>query len=101
MRLVEEEQSRSNQFLAEALETEKREGHKLAVIARTIALGLVMVLLPVLNSNLNVLYYEFAVLIFIGLGWLQLKVSSVGQSKTELALIFVDLGLLYSESLKI
>ena len=94
MRLLEEEQAKSNQFLAEALETEKREGHRLAIIARTIALSMVLILLPFLNPNLNVLYYEIAVLAFIGLGWLQLKLSSVGQSRAELGLIFLDLALL-------
>ena len=94
MRSAEEEQAKSNPFLAQALENEKREGHRLAVISRTIALGLVFVLLPFLNPRPNVIYYEVAVLLFIGLGWLQYKVSSVGYSKAELLLIFADVGLL-------
>lgn len=94
MRRLEEQQAKSNQFLAQALEREKKEGHRLAVIVRTVALGMVCILLPFLNPRLNVLYYEVAIVMFIGLGWLQLKLSSVGYSKAELLLIFVDLGLL-------
>ncbi|MFT5111027.1 MAG: adenylate cyclase [Parasphingorhabdus sp.] len=94
LREVEEQQAKSNQFLAKALEKEKREGHRLAIIARTVALGLVMILLPFLNQRLDVLYHEVAVALFIGLGWLQLRMSNVGYSKTELALIFLDISLL-------
>ncbi len=94
LRQLEEEQANSNQFLSQALEKEKMEGHRVAVIARTIALGLVALLLPFLNPNLNVLYYEFFVVLFIALGWLQLRLSSVGYSKSELALIFLDFSLL-------
>ncbi|NKB54459.1 MAG: adenylate/guanylate cyclase domain-containing protein [Rhizobiaceae bacterium] len=94
LRQLEEEQANSNQFLAQALVKEKMEGHRLAVIARTIALGLVGLLLPILNPNFHVLYYEFFVLLFIALGWLQLRLSSVGYSKGELGLIFLDLSLL-------
>jgi len=94
LREVEEQQASSNQFLSQALENEKKEGHRLAAIARTIALGLVGILLPFLNPNLNVLYYEFGIALFIALGWLQLRMSSVGHSKVELALILVDISLL-------
>lgn len=91
---IETQQAKSNRFLSQALENDKREGHRLAVIARTIALGLVGLLLPFLNPNLNVLYYEFAVMLFIAMGWLQLRLSSVGYSKAELLLILADVGLL-------
>jgi len=94
LRALEDQQVKSNRFLAQALENEKREGHRLAVIARTIALGLVGLLLPFLNPNLNVLYYEGAVLLFIALGWLQLRMASVGYSRAELLLILADVGLL-------
>ncbi|MET1413333.1 adenylate/guanylate cyclase domain-containing protein [Roseibium sp. HPY-6] len=90
----ERQQAISNPFLAQALEKEKMEGHRLAIIARTIALGLVGLLLPFLNFSLNVLYYEAMLLLFIGLGWLQLRMASVGYSKSELALIFIDVSLL-------
>ncbi len=94
LRELEEEQARSNPFLAQALEDEKKQGHRLAVIARTVALGLVAILLPFLNMRFDVIYYEFAVFLFIALGWLQLRMSSVGYSRAELALILLDLGLL-------
>ena len=94
MRKNEEEQINSNQFLAQAIEREKMEGHRIAVIARTIALSIVILMLPFLNPNPNVLFYIFMVLLFIGIGWLQYKVSSVGHSNLELALIFFDLALL-------
>lgn len=94
MRDEERRQAESNPFLAQALEKEKREGHRLAVIARTVALALVGVLLPFLNPSPSVLYYEAALLLFIGLGWLQLRMASVGYSRAELLLIFLDLTLL-------
>ncbi len=94
LREVDEEQARSNPFLAQALENEKREGHRLAVIARTVALGLIAILLPFLNTRLDVLYYEAWIALFVALGWLQLRMSSVGHSKVEIALIFVDIGVL-------
>ena len=94
LRELEEEQAKSNPFLAQALEDEKKQGHRLAVIARTIALGLVGVLLPFLNMRLDVIYYEAAVLLFIAIGWLQLRMSRVGHSRVELMLILLDLGLL-------
>ncbi|MEM9206147.1 MAG: adenylate/guanylate cyclase domain-containing protein [Pseudomonadota bacterium] len=93
-REIEERQAKSNPFLAQALEREKREGHRLAVLARTIALVLVGLLLPFLNPNLNVLYYEVVIALFIALGWLQLRVSSVGYSRTELSLLLAELSLL-------
>ena len=94
LREIEEQQAKSNQFLAQALENEKKEGHRLAVIARTIALGLVGIMLPFLNARLDVIFSEVAVVLFIALGWLQLRMSRVGYSKAELVLIFVDFGLL-------
>ncbi|MCR9062053.1 MAG: adenylate/guanylate cyclase domain-containing protein, partial [Rhodobacteraceae bacterium] len=94
MQEEERQQARSNPFLAQALEKEKIEGHRLAIIARTVALGLVGLLLPFLNFSPSVLYYEATLLLFIALGWLQLRMASVGYSKAELLLIFADVGLL-------
>ena len=94
MRQREEEMAAQNPYLAKALEVEKMEGHRLAVIARTVALVLVMFLLPVLNFDWNVLFYEAIILMFIALGWLQYRMASVGYSKVELLLIFLDLLLL-------
>ena len=94
LRMQEEEMAAQNPYLAQALEDEKMEGHRLAVIARTVALVLVMILLPVLNSRVDVLYYEAIILVFIALGWLQYRMAKVGYSGSELALIFFDLVLL-------
>jgi adenylate cyclase len=94
MREREAEQAARNPLLAQALETEKREGHRLAVIARTIALTIVMGLLVFVNPRWNVLFYEVILLGFIALGWLQLRMATVGQSRIELFLIALDLGLL-------
>lgn len=94
MRQQEEEMAAQNPYLAEALEREKMEGHRLAVIARTVALLMVMILLPFLNFSWNVLYYEVIVFFFIILGWLQYRMASVGYSKIELVLILLDLVLL-------
>ncbi|MEM9633143.1 MAG: adenylate/guanylate cyclase domain-containing protein [Pseudomonadota bacterium] len=94
LREEEERQTNSNPFLAKAIENEKMAGHRIAIIARTLAFGTVGILLPFLNPNLNVLYYEVFILLFIALGWLQLRMAKVGYSKSELGLIFLDLLLL-------
>jgi len=94
MQEEEKQQALSNPFLAQALEKEKMEGHRLAIIARTVALVVVGLLLPFLNFSPSVLYYEATLLLFIALGWLQLRLASVGYSKSELLLIFADLSLL-------
>lgn len=94
MRRVEEERARTNPFLAQALENEKREGHRIAVIARTVALGLIAVVLPFLNPTISVLYSEAVLLAFIAIGWAQLRFARVGLSRVELGLIFADLALL-------
>ena len=94
MRERDEQMARDNPFLAEALEEEKRDGHRLATITRTIALGVVALLLPFLNPHPSVIIYELVLLAFIGMGWLQLRFASVGYSKMELLLINADLILL-------
>ncbi len=94
MRKLEQEQAKPNPFLAQALEKEKHDGHRIAAIARTIALGAIAILLPFLNPHFNVLFYEVILVFFIALGWLQYRMSSVGLSGIELVLIFVDLALL-------
>ncbi|WP_421981134.1 adenylate/guanylate cyclase domain-containing protein [Roseibium sp.] len=94
MQEEEKQQALSNPFLAQALEKEKMEGHRLAIIARTVALILIGILLPFLNFSPSVLFYEATLLMFIALGWLQLRLASVGYSKSELLLIFADVSLL-------
>ncbi|MEL7428846.1 MAG: adenylate/guanylate cyclase domain-containing protein, partial [Pseudomonadota bacterium] len=94
MRQREHEMAAENPHLAAALEQEKMEGHRLAVIARTYAMLVILFLLPVMNPNLDVLYYQGIVLAFIGLGWLQYRYAQVGFSRFELLLIFADILLL-------
>ncbi len=94
MRLREMELAEQNPFLAQALETEKMEGHRIAVIARTVAMLIIACMLPFLNPNIHVLYYEAIIFLFILLGWLQYRYANVGYSKRELLLIFLDLVLL-------
>ncbi len=93
-READEQLARSNQFLMQALEDEKREGHWIAVVARTVALGIIAVMLPFLNPNWDVLYYEALLMTFVAVGWLQWRFARVGSSRPELALIFFDLALL-------
>ena len=94
MREIEEEIAAKNPYLTEALEREKHEGHKLAVILRTIALGIVMIYLPFVVWAYHVLYVELLLLLLIGLGWLQYRQAAVGYSKTELFLIMLDIVLM-------
>jgi len=94
MREREIELAENNPHLVQAMLDEKMEGHRLAVMARTIAMMIIMVLLPILNPNWDVLYYQAVVLFFIGLGWLQYRYAQVGYSKFELLLIFADIILL-------
>ncbi len=94
MREAEMEEAERNPYLAQALEREKYEGHRLAVLARTVALTILAVLVPVLVPELHTLFYVGIILLFILLGWLQLQAAKVGQSRLELLLIFADLALL-------
>lgn len=94
IRQHEREMAATSPQLAAALQQEKMEGHRLAVMARTVAMLIIMCLLPILNPNWDVLYYQAAVLLFIALGWLQYRYAQVGFSKFELTLIFADMLLL-------
>ena len=94
MRDDERERTRTNHFLLRALEEEKREGQRIATVARTVALVVIALFLPFLNPGRGVLYYEAFILVFMAIGWAQLRVAQVGRSRTELALIFLDLALL-------
>lgn len=77
-----------------ALAQDKREGLRLAVRARWIALGVIAVFLPFLNPSWQVLYYEILLAGFALIGWVQLKIGRVGRSRAELLLILSDLGLM-------
>ena len=93
-RLAEERLAQRNPHLARALEVEKMEGQRIATCARIAALAVVAVLLVFINPRLEVLYYEALLLLFVLIGIAQLRAARVGQSRTELALIFADLLLL-------
>ncbi len=92
--LREEDFTRANQYLREALSANKRDGLLLAVRARWVALTIIALLLPYLNFNWDVLYYEILLVGFALIGWAQLRVGRVAQSRQELFLIFCDLALL-------
>ena len=93
-RELEAEEAKKNPFLAKALEREKYEGHQLAVFARTVALGLLAILIPILVPEIHMLFYVGVLLVFVAIGWLQLLAARVGQSRLELFLIFADIALL-------
>ncbi|MDA7964579.1 adenylate/guanylate cyclase domain-containing protein [Ruegeria sp.] len=80
-----------NKYTEAALQRHKREGLELAVRARWVAMGLTGVLLIFLNPAWEVLWYHFILLLICANGWLIRRAGRVGQSRTELLLIFVDL----------
>ena len=77
-----------------ALTAAKRDGLRLAVRARWIALAVIGVVSPIAFPDWEVLYYEAILLLFALIGWAQLQVGEVGRSRRELLLIFCDLALL-------
>ncbi|WP_299553581.1 adenylate/guanylate cyclase domain-containing protein [uncultured Tateyamaria sp.] len=78
----------------EALERNKREGMDLAVKARTGALSVTAIMLVFLNPNWDVLWYQFLLFCLVLVGFAQRRVGRVGQSRAELALLFLDLLLM-------
>ncbi|WP_170413924.1 adenylate/guanylate cyclase domain-containing protein [Ruegeria arenilitoris] len=80
-----------NKYTEAAMERHKREGLELAVRARWIAMALTGVLLIYLNPQWEVLWYHFILLLICANGWFIRRAGRVGQSRTELLLIFVDL----------
>ncbi len=83
-----------DRFTEEALEAHKREGLELAVRARWVALSIIALLLPFINFSWEIVYYEFLLVCFAFIGWLQKKVGTVGRSPVELLLMFCDLLLM-------
>lgn len=80
-----------NRFTEAALERHKREGLELAVRARWVAMAVIGLLLVFVNPQWEVLYYH-GILGLIALnGWFIRRAGRVGQSRTELFLIFLDL----------
>jgi adenylate cyclase len=87
-------EAEANRFTENTLERHKREGMILAVRARWVALAVVALLLPVLNFNIEVIYYHFGLAALALVGWAQLRAGRVGRSFLELALLFADLSIL-------
>jgi len=80
---------------AEAALTEaKLEGQLLAVRARWISLFVVALMLPIVNPTVSVLFYHGFLVLFALIGYAQLRVARLGQSRAELALIFCDIVLI-------
>jgi adenylate cyclase len=94
MREEERERTRMNPFVLRALEEEKREGQRIATSARMVALVVIALFLPFLNPTIEVLYYEAFIVVLMVIGWAQQRVATVGRSRAELALIFLELALL-------
>ena len=84
----------SGRFARDALARDKRESLDLAVRARWATLAVVGAMLPVLNFQWEVLYYEALLLVFALIGWGQRRGGTVGRSRPELLLMFCDIALL-------
>lgn len=83
-----------NAAVLKALADDKREGLRLAVRARWVALAVIGVLIAFVNGTWPVLYYEFLLACFALIGWAQLKIGRLGRSRPELFLMFLDLALM-------
>jgi adenylate cyclase len=82
------------QFAQAALAAAKRDGLRLAVRARYVALAIIACLLPIINPSWEQLYPVVLLGLFALIGWGQVKVGRLGVSWPELALMFCDLALL-------
>jgi len=93
-RAVLDENDPANRFLVQALREDKRQGQRLAVQARWVALAVIAVFLPYINPHIEVLYYEASLLGFALIGWAQVRVARIGVSRVELLLMFCDVALM-------
>ncbi|MGI9414857.1 MAG: adenylate/guanylate cyclase domain-containing protein [Hyphomicrobiales bacterium] len=84
----------ANDVVMRALSRDKREGLQLSVRARWAALALIAPLLVFLNPTWGVVYYLILLVGFAAIGWAQLKIGRVGQSRLELFVMFCDLALM-------
>ncbi|MEX3011736.1 adenylate/guanylate cyclase domain-containing protein [Hoeflea sp. TYP-13] len=84
----------SNKFAEAALERHKREGMVLAVKARWVAMALIAIMLPIINFDREIIYYEAVLLVFVLIGWAQMRVARVGRSQAEVALLLCDIVLM-------
>ncbi|MBQ4823899.1 MULTISPECIES: adenylate/guanylate cyclase domain-containing protein [unclassified Leisingera] len=80
-----------NRFAEAALDAHKRRGLQLAVRARWIALPIIAVFIVFLNPVWSVLYYHGILALLCLNGWFISRVGTVGRSRQELFLIFLDL----------
>ncbi|MEP4195079.1 MAG: adenylate/guanylate cyclase domain-containing protein [Aliishimia sp.] len=88
------DEAMANRFTQAALERHKQEGLWLAVRARWVALAVISMLFVYLNPNWDMLYYHGILALSAGVGWMQLRVGRVGQSRPELSVMFCDLLLM-------
>ena len=94
-RLEEQEKAERNPHILHALEQDKLEGHRISTIARTAGLIIIALFLPFVSGNMeNLIFNEMTVLIFIIIGWLQLRFAQVGQSSAEMLLVLLDFALM-------
>ena len=84
----------ASDVVKEAFETDKRDALLLAVRARWVALALISLLLLFLVPLDEIIYYYVLLVGFAAIGWGQLKLGRVGQSRPELLLLFCDLALM-------
>ncbi|MFY0619851.1 adenylate/guanylate cyclase domain-containing protein [Shimia sp.] len=89
-----DDEMRDDSYTEAALAYHKRQGLELAVKARWVAMSIIGVFLLFVAPWPEVLYYEFILLLLCINGWWIRRVGRVGQSRTELVLIFVDLLLM-------
>lgn len=83
-----------SKYAEAALERHKAEGLDLAVRARWIAMALIGGLMVFINPHWEVVFY-LGILACLALnGWAMRRIGRVGQSRPELALIFIDLALM-------
>ena len=81
-------------FAEQALAEAKREGLVLAIKARWLGLAVIAVMLVVINPRWEVSYYIGLLGLFALIGWVHFRVGKVGQSRSEMVLLFCDLALM-------
>ena len=84
----------SNEFVERALENQKRQGLRLAVQSRYVALVVIAALTMYITPRWESVYILFILCLFALIGWAQLKVGKTGHSRMELFLMFCDLALM-------
>lgn len=78
----------------QALAHHKSEGMRLAFRARLVALGAILIMLPIVFPDISVIYYMAFAGLFVLNGWAQLRAATVEQSSLEVVLLAMDLILL-------